>query len=753
MARLLLFIALFALSRPAWARPQYAIPLPGPFKERCDTCHMNLQGGGPLNDFGRDFENAGRDLAAILDMDSDGDGFTNREELRAGTMPGDPNSRPGAAMPAAVSQNAFVGVFSLSLAFLILLLGAGVLIWAVMREQYHLLELVRRSLLASGWFVWFATLALVLAFIENDFQLEYVAQHSNRTLPLAYRISGLWGGQEGSLLFWLAILAAYVAAAIASGVRREGPRFEAGFLGTIIVVEGFFFLLLLFFTPPFRVLSRPLQDGAGLNPLLQHPAMFFHPPTLYLGYVGMTIPFALAVAALLSGRLGPSWVRRARIWILIPWIFLTAGIILGGVWAYMELGWGGYWAWDPVENASFMPWLSGTALLHSIMVQERRNMLRLWNFVLIFLTFWLTLLGTFITRSGLISSVHSFSNTGLGVPFLYFIALTFVAGILAIAYRWGELSKDETMETIVSREGFFVLNNWIFLSLVGTVLYGTMYPIFSELFTGRRGDLGAPYYALVTTPLFLIMLFLTGSGPLLTWGRASWNILRRNLGLPLITGAIVFLIAALLTMRFLASVSYGLGAFVVATAIAEYARGIRARRRLRAEPPLTAFLNLLRKNARRYGGFVVHLGIGVIAIGITTSSVFKQVADVTLARGESTHFAGATVTYRGLRDRSTPNFVEVYAELEFVTDGKRRVLKPARRRYSGLAENTSTEIAIWPTLAGDYYAVLVSWEGNGEQATFRFWYNPLIWLVWLGGLLIVGGGLLTVLFSLGRRSR
>jgi len=727
----------------AVARPQYLEQLPPAMRQNCGVCHLSPQGGGPLNPFGEAFGQAGNSVAAIASEDSDGDGATNQEELTAGTLPGDPSSVPGKQRTAS-PLNAQVGIIALVFGFLAILYGLGFLVVAFLRNDFRYMESIRRSVVASFLMSALSTVALVIAFLQNDFQIEYVASHSNRTMPWYYQISGLWGGQEGSLLFWLFLLAGYSFFAAVSQKPDEDAPYRGYFFGTLLVTQAFFYSLLLFVTPPFKLIFPAPPDGAGLNPQLQSPAMLIHPPLLYLGYVGMAMPFGFAMASLLSGKMGKEWVKKARFWVMIPWTFLTVGIVLGGAWAYTELGWGGYWAWDPVENASFMPWLTSTAFLHSIMVQERRNMLRTWNFVLIFLSYWLALLGTFITRSGLISSVHSFANTGLGLPFIYFMIATMLAAGHAIFYRYPELAKDEKLESPISREGSFLLNNWILVSILAVVLYGTMYPIFSEMLTGKRGDVGAPYYNMVTVPLFLLLLLVTGIGPLLTWGRASLAFLRRSFSWPLLISALLSAVLYFAKVKRLTpSLGYGLATLVILTALSEYQRGIRARNKLKGERGWIALKNLILKNRRRYGGFIVHIGIAVMAIGITASSAFKISKEINLSPGESYKFLGYDLQYLGLSEVRGPGYTEIRANLA-VKAGKRAfTLTPARRVYDGLAQNTSNELAISVTPAGDYYFVLVGWN-EGETASFQMFFNPLISWIWVGALIMLGGALIAL---------
>jgi len=702
-------------------------------------------GGGPLNRFGEQFAMNDHSFSAIGNADADGDGFPNNEELKSGTLPGDPQSHPGRKKLAGkISTNAQIGNNALLLGFLVvifLLFTSGL---GIFLKDMRFVDSARRSLLTSALLTFIATLAMTRAFLTHDFQIQYVAQHSNRAMAKFYLLSGLWGGQEGSLLFWLFILTLYSVALIWYGRRESDPIFSSIVYGVLGAIQFFFYFLLVFVAPPFRLLSVTPPDGAGLNPLLQNPAMLFHPPNLYLGYVGFSVPFAFAVAALATGKLDAGWLKKARLWVLIPWIFQTAGIILGAAWAYVELGWGGYWGWDPVENASFMPWLTATAFLHSQMISERKEMLKIWNLVLIGLTFWLSVLGTFITRSGLISSVHSFANTGLGTPFLLFLGITLATYGLLIYYRYPLLQSREKIETVVSREGTFLLNNWVLLGITFAVLWGTLYPMISEWVTSKRADVGAPFYNQVTAPLFLILLLLTGIGPQISWKKATMENLRRLFFYPLLGGAGTVGALLLLGIReVLPLLSYGLSVFLLITMVEEFYRGTMVRKRVKGEHPVRGLLTLILKNRRRYGGFIVHIGIALMAIGITASSAFKVEKESILAPGQSVNFLKKyTVEYQGLQRVPGPGYQEVRALLKWKGSGDMEV-HPAKRFYEGSREESSSETAILPTLVGDFYFILAGWDEN-ENVSIKVIFNPLVSWIWVGGLVVLLGSLIAV---------
>ncbi len=733
------------ISRASFGRLEYARELPESLKDRCNVCHISPTGGGPLNRFGEQFAMNDHSFPAIANADADGDGFTNNEELKSGTLPGDPQSHPGSKKIAGkISTNAQIGNNALLLGFLAVIFMLFTSALGIFLKDGRFLESARRSLLTSTLLVSIATLAMVRAFLTHDFQIQYVAQHSNRAMAKLYLLSGLWGGQEGSLLFWLFILSIYSIALIWFNRQERDPIFSSIVYGTLGIIQVFFYFLLVFITPPFRLLSAAPPDGAGLNPLLQNPAMLLHPPNLYLGYVGFSVPFAFAVASLATGKLDAGWLRKARLWVLIPWIFQTVGIILGGAWAYVELGWGGYWGWDPVENASFMPWLTATAFFHSQMISERKEMLKMWNVVLIGLTFWLSVLGTFITRSGLISSVHAFANTGLGAPFLFFLGLTAAIYALLIYYRYPLLQSREKIETVVSREGTFLLNNWVLLGITFAVLWGTLYPMISEWVTSKRGDVGAPFYNQVTVPLFLILLLLTGIGPQISWKKATVENLRRLFlypllfGLGTVGGLFIFGIH-----EFLPLLSYGLSVFLLVTMVEEFYRGTMVRKRVKGEHPVQGLFTLIQKNRRRYGGFIVHIGIALMAIGITASSAFKVEKEMVLAPGQSTSFLKSyTLAYQGLKEVPGPGYQEVRALIQM--KGSREFLvHPAKRFYEGGREESSSETAILSTLTGDFYFILAGWDEN-ENASVKAIFNPLVSWIWVGGIVVLLGSLIAL---------
>ena len=493
-------------------------------------------------------------------------------------------------------------------------------------------------------------LLLVYAFLTFDFSIRYVATNTNRGTPFYYRITALWGALEGSIILWAWMLSVYTLIVVAQ-YRRRQPEFYPWVLAVMLGIAAFFFLVMTIPAPPFARLTPIPPDGRGLNPLLEDSGMITHPVALYLGFTGFTVPFAFAMAALIRGRTGDEWITITRRWTIVAWYFLSLGLLIGGWWSYHVLGWGGYWAWDPVENAAFMPWLTATALLHSVMIQERRRMLKLWNLTLIILTFGLTLFGTFLTRSGIIGSVHAFSQGSVGQFFLAFLSLVLLGSFGLLAWRFDRLRGQTQLDSAVSRESAFLLNNVLFLAATFTVFFGTVFPLLSEAVRGVKVSVGAPFFNLVNIPVFLSLLFLMGVGPLIAWRRASADNLRRNFLKPVIAGIVAAGVLRLLGIgNALVLLCMALVAFVTVTIALDFFRAVRARRRT-APGWLSAAGGLLLNQNRRYGGFVVHLGILVVALGVAGSQAWSVQTETTLERGQSVELAGYRVRFDQLPPR------------------------------------------------------------------------------------------------------
>src|SRR6266850_4412718 len=485
---------------------------------------------------------------------------------------------------------------------------------------------------------------LTYAFLTFDFSIRYVASNTNLGTPFYYRITGVWGALEGSIILWSWMLALYTLIVVLRH-RSTARELYPWALATMLGILAFFLLVMSVAAPPFQRQMPVPADGRGLNPLLEDTGMITHPVALYLGFTGFTVPFAFAMAALATGRVGEAWIVLTRRWTIVAWYFLSLGLLIGGWWSYHVLGWGGYWAWDPVENAAFMPWLTATALLHSVMIQERRRMLKLWNLTLIILTFGLTLFGTFLTRSGIIASVHAFTQGSIGVFFLVFLALVVLGALGLLAWRWDALRSTGELDSVVSRESAFLLNNVLLVAAGFTVFFGTVFPLLSEAVRGTKVSVGAPFFNQVNVPLFLSLIFLMGVGPLIAWRRASWENLRRNFVWPVTVGvAGAALFWALGVRSALAGLTLALTVFVATTIALDFARATRARLRS-GHPVFPAMAGLLVRHNRRYGGFVVHLGILVIAVGVTGSQAWSVQTETTLKVGESASLGGYNVRF------------------------------------------------------------------------------------------------------------
>ncbi|BAU47673.1 cytochrome C biogenesis protein CcmF [Sulfurifustis variabilis] len=579
--------------------------------------------------------------------------------------------------------------------------------------------------------------ALIHAFVSSNFSVQYVAANSNLQLPLFYKVAALWGGHEGSLYLWVWVLTLYTAIVAWHG-RRHYPQH----LPVILAVQGWlvigFFGLILFLSNPFERLIPMPPDGRDLNPLLQDPGMVFHPPMLYLGYVGTSVPFAFAMAALLTRWKSELWIGHIRRWALVAWGFLTTGILLGGWWAYYELGWGGYWAWDPVENASFMPWLLATALVHSITVQDRRRMLHAWNIFLVISTFSLSLLGTFLVRSGVLSSVHAFAvDPGRGAYILAFMTLVLGVSFGIFLAKGRYQQAEEAITSFLSRESLFVWNNVIFTVACACVLLGTLYPLALDAFTGMKITVGAPYFNTVLVPIFLVLILLMAIGPLVPWRKANVERLRHRLLWPAIVG-IVAAVATVLVFggrHWTAPVGAGLALFAAAALITDYLRAIRQRRVQLSEPWGRAALKTVLGNRRHYGGMVVHFGIVIMTLGFIGSGLFRSEAAVVMGPGEELVIAGERLRFEGVRTFRRANYEST--EGAFVLNGSGGVVTPERRRYPR-QEAPMTETGIHSTPLRDVYVVLAEPVGDGRWGV-HVYVNPLVQFIWFGGGFLLGG--------------
>jgi len=657
-----------------------------------------------------------------------------------------------------------VGYFILLLSFGLALYGAAAAGYGGWRGRPALVESGRRAMLLTFPMLTAASLVLIYLLVSGSFQVEYVASVTSRSMPNYLKVTALWGGQAGSLLFWSWLMAAFATAASA----RRWDRDRELLPWVILVTMGtlaFFLSLVVFFENPFLRLwqtaggqqvtalfqprgTAPLVpfDGNGLNPLLRHPGMIIHPPMLYLGFVAFVIPFAFAIAALVTRRSDDRWIRITRRWTLFAWLFLSLGLILGMRWAYDVLGWGGYWGWDPVEVAALLPWLVGTPFLHSVIVQEKRGMLKQWNMVLIILTYSSVILATFLTRSGVFSSVHAFAQSAIGPMFFAFIGLTFAASLGLLISRWDGLRSENRLDSMFSREALFLLQNLIFMGIYIVCLWGILFPLISELFTGQKVTVGPPFYERATGPLWGMLLLLMGVAPLSVYGRASWQRLGTALWKP--AAASLLVLAALLMggMRNPAALLAGwLGGLVLAVTVYEFWRGARARHQRHGENFFVALGRLAARNRRRYGGYIIHIGVVLMAIGIIGIEIFQTETQGQLAVGEQLTLGRYVVTYDGLTQFDDPNERDrnvARAVVSVYRDGRPLGELYPRRDFYYAAQQSMTIPGVRSSLEDDLYVLLVDWEQIAQQgATFKIYHNPLVNYVWLGGLVFIFGTL------------
>ena len=586
-------------------------------------------------------------------------------------------------------------------------------------------------------------LLLVYAFLTFDFSVRYVATNTNRGTPFYYRITALWGALEGSIILWTWMLSLYTLIVVVQ-YRRRQPEFYPWVLAVMLGIAAFFLLVMTIPAPPFERLPQVPPDGRGLNPLLEDTGMITHPVALYLGFTGFTVPFAFALAALITGRVGDEWITITRRWTIIAWYFLSLGLLIGGWWSYHVLGWGGYWAWDPVENAAFMPWLTGTAFLHSVMIQERRRMLKLWNLTLIILTFSLTIFGTFLTRSGIIGSVHAFTQGSIGQFFLGFLALVLLSSFSLLAWRLDRLKAQGELDSIVSRESVFLLNNVFLVAAAFTVFFGTIFPLLSEALRGVKLSVGAPFFNLVNIPIFLGLLLLMGVGPLIAWRRASADNLKRNFLKPVIAGFVAAVVLRLVGVgNALVLLCMGLVVFVTGTMVLDFYRAVRARRR-NSRGWLAAAGGLLLYQNRRYGGFIVHLGILVVALGVAGSQAWSVHTETTLEKGQTVALAGYRIRFDGLQESEESNHSKVTGAFTVSNGRSLGVLHPAKKFYPQ-EQTPIAGVDYRLGLVEDLYLVLGDYARDGSHATIKIQVNRMVSWLWIGGLVLTLGAMLAIL--------
>jgi cytochrome c-type biogenesis protein CcmF len=620
-------------------------------------------------------------------------------------------------------------------------------------------ETARRAGLASFVAVTCAAFALVWAAFTNDYSVSYILHHTNRDLSNAYKFSALWSGQEGSLLLWAWLLSGY---GFVLRMRHKIDVRLSAFASTILAgVQVFFLLLLNFAAPPFAIQPGPVaQDGFGLNPLLQYPEMVIHPPMLYLGYVGFSVPFAFALGALMMRYPGEKWIHITRRWTMVTWLFLTCGIFLGAHWAYSVLGWGGYWGWDPVENASLMPWLTGTAFLHSVMMQEKRGMMKTWNVWLIFSTFLLTILGTFLTRSGIVSSVHAFAQSSIGDWFYGFMLVVFAVCLFTFFKQKDHLKSENKLESLVSRESSFLFNNLILLTACFTVLWGTLFPVLSEYVQGSKVTVGAPFYNRVNLPIGLFLLFLTGIGPLLAWRSTSLRSIRRNFILPSIAMVVTFVVVIACGVRpwsagddmqaeLFSLITFTLSAGVITAIGAEFLRGAGVVQTQTGKNLAASTVLLVRRNTRRYGGYIVHFGIVVMFIGIA-GGAFNQSREQEMGFGDSMTLGRYRLVCQSFTQDSNPNYDTEYALLDVFKGSKKVTQLAPERRFYNASQTTSTMVALRSTLSEDLYVIYEGKNPDTDKPIIKVFINPLMNWIWIGVLIVVMGTFLALVPNLQR---
>jgi cytochrome c-type biogenesis protein CcmF len=653
-----------------------------------------------------------------------------------------------------------LGLGILVITFGLALFGMGAAIYGVLRRKPNWVESARLAMLLTFPLITLAALTIIVLMTTGQYQYAYVYNVTSNSMPLYLKITALWGGQAGSLLFWSWLMSAFATAVTLRRWERDSE-----FLPWVIVVSlftlAFFLLLTIFYENPFerfwittagQQLTAVFQpaggmpivpsDGNGLNPLLRHPGMIIHPPMLYLGFVSFVIPYAFAIAALITGRTDDRWTRTTRRWTLVAWLFLSLGLVLGSRWAYDVLGWGGYWAWDPVENAAFMPWLSGTAFLHSVMIQEKRGLFKRWNMVLIILTYSLVIFGTFLTRSGVLSSVHSFSQSAIGPLFFIFIGVTFIISLALLLHRWNALKADGELKSFFSRESLFLYNNLLFMAVLAVVFIGTTFPLVSELFTGQKVTFGPPWYESIVGPLFGLLLLLMGVAPLSAWGFSTAKTMGRALWKPALVSLLAAIAAVALGVRSVwAVVALWLGGFVAAVTLYDVIRAAVARRANTGEALTTALWKLPARNRRRYGGYIIHLGIVLMSLGIIGIEFFQTETQGTIQIGQSIELKGYTTTFKDLAVFDTPDGRNVArAVVEVSKDGKVLGELYPRRDFYYDSQQPMTIPGVRSTLESDLYVILVDWQSiSTAGATFKVFHNPLVNWLWIGSFVLILG--------------
>jgi cytochrome c-type biogenesis protein CcmF len=653
-----------------------------------------------------------------------------------------------------------LGFGALVITFFISLYGIGASLYGLFRSKPAWVDSARNAMLLTFPLLTLSAVSIIYLLVTDHYEVEYVANVTSTSMPTYLKVTALWGGQAGSLVFWSWLMSVFASAVTLRKWDRDRELLPWVIVVSLVTLSFFLFLNIFVENPFARLWALPSgqiekhmfqpagsrlffpQDGQGLNPLLRHPGMIIHPPMLYLGFVSFVIPYAFAIAALISGRTDDRWIRLTRRWTLWAWMFLSLGLVLGGRWAYDVLGWGGYWGWDPVEIAAFMPWLTGTAFLHSVMIQEKRGMMKQWNMVLIILTYDLVIFGTFLTRSGVLSSVHAFAQSAIGPLFFGFIGLTLVVSMGLLMSRWNLLKGEMEMKSLLSREALFLLNNLLFLGILVVCFWGVIFPLISELITGQKVTVGPPFYERANGPLMAGLLLLMAIAPLSGWGLSTYKTIGRAIWKPGII-AVVFVMAVLAfgIRNPYALIGFFLVALVLSVTLYEYWRAASARHRRHGENYFTALWNLVKRDRRRYGGYLIHIAMAMMAIGIIGIEIFQSETQGTLSQGDTLTLNDYTIQYDSLAVFDGPDgrniaraVISVYKGGEFLTE-----LYPRRDFYYD-ANQPMTIPGVRSTVEDDFYVLMVDWqEISTRNATFKIYHNPLVNWMWIGSWVFIVG--------------
>jgi cytochrome c-type biogenesis protein CcmF len=608
-----------------------------------------------------------------------------------------------------------------------------------------LIQSAQRAVYTVWLLVTVGSVVLIYSIMQGDYRLAYVWETSNKTMPIQYKFAAWWGGQAGSLLFWSWLLATY-SAVVTFQNRKKFREMMPYVIGVLMSVQVFFLILNAFVASPFRLLVAgkgvvDLGDGQGLNPLLQYWTMVIHPPMLYLGYVGFAVPFAFAMGSLITKQPGEEWIKTTRRWTLVTWLFQSCGIVLGSAWAYAVLGWGGYWAWDPVENASLLPWITGTAFLHSVMMQEKKGMMKVWNMVLVSSTFFLCIFGTFLTRSGIVQSVHAFASSPIGQYFVWFLALGISATVYLLLSRLDFLKSEAQLESVLSRESSFMFNNLVLLASCFSVLWGTLFPVITEYTMNEKISVDKPFFDRVNIPIGLFLLFLTGVGPLIAWRKSSFESLKKAFRWPTILGVVTAAILIALGMRHpYALLSFALCAFVTTTIAMEFWKGSSAIRAKSGQNILAAMVELTHRNTRRYGGYLVHVGIVIMFIGYT-GAAFNQNKTVELAQGESTQLGAYTIKVTGYEEgEESDQYRWDRVIVDLSKNGEHLSIEKPERRFFIASQTPTTDVALRRRLNEDVY-INFAGTGAGNNVVMQAYIFPLVSWIWIGFLVVLFGTL------------